>query len=464
LRARTGQYERIKNMRGTENPFQLWQDMGQVMTENMTVVRYNDRLRATEAKLQEMQERYERIGVDDVQGWTNQVIPFTRQLQNMLTLARVMTRGALLRDESRGAHYKPDFPDRDDARFLKTTVAEHSPDGPKIRYEDVDISQIKPRPRKYTTDAPASKTPVQIAGNGKVPVGTTGNVNDHANGYAANGTVSGYANGRTTSGVNGTSAAGDGAQHQLGDINEVSRTSRPDPGEEVATAARRRRPACHRARRRPPARRAAPAPNSPKPRPTWPTSRPGKGGAKALPRFIPRLSFKTPDMLMLPMVTSTTAVTNPVTEREVAASGETPQALRQDMATETIEVRVLRQAAPDSEPYWEEFLVPYRPRMNVISLLMEIQKNPTNKNGKRVAPVAWEQACLEEVCGSCTMLINGKVRQSCSALIDKVAPKTHTGRSLDPRTDEQVPDRARSVRGPVAPVRGPQKDQRLDPD
>jgi succinate dehydrogenase / fumarate reductase flavoprotein subunit len=136
LRARTGQYERIKNMRGTENPFQLWQDMGQVMTENMTVVRYNDRLRETEEKLVEMQERYQNIGVDDVQGWTNQVIPFTRQLQNMLTLARVMTRGALLRDESRGAHYKPDFPDRDDARFLKTTVASHTPDGPSIRYEE----------------------------------------------------------------------------------------------------------------------------------------------------------------------------------------------------------------------------------------------------------------------------------------------------------------------------------------
>ncbi len=135
-------------------------------------------------------------------------------------------------------------------------------------------------------------------------------------------------------------------------------------------------------------------------------------------------------MMMLPMVTSTTAVTNEVNEREVAASGETPQALRADMNTETIAVRVKRQRDPDSASYWEEFVVPYRPRMNVIYLLMEIQNNPTNKNGARVAPVAWEQACLEEVCGSCTMLINGKVRQSCSALIDKVAPKTHAGRTL----------------------------------
>lgn len=218
VRARTAQYERIKAMRGRENPFQLWQDMGQLMTENMTVVRYNDRLRATEEKLVEMQERFNNIGVDDVQGWTNQVIPFTRQLQNMLTLARVMTRGALLRDESRGAHYKPDFPDRDDARFQKTTVAEHTPNGPAIRYEEVDISQVKPRPRKYTTDAPASKTPVQIAGAGRVPTGANG-MNDHANGHAAaNGTVNGYANGRAN-GVNG-----------------ASRTMPADiPGEEVAT-------------------------------------------------------------------------------------------------------------------------------------------------------------------------------------------------------------------------------------
>ena len=90
---------------------------------------------------------------------------------------------------------------------------------------------------------------------------------------------------------------------------------------------------------------------------------------------------------------------------------------------DTIEVRIKRQKGPDSAPYWEEFSVPYRPRMNVISVLMEIQLNPVTKNGEKVAPVAWEQACLEEVCGSCTMLINGKVRQSCSALIDKLAPR-----------------------------------------
>jgi len=88
----------------------------------------------------------------------------------------------------------------------------------------------------------------------------------------------------------------------------------------------------------------------------------------------------------------------------------------------TIEVTIRRQKGPDTEPYDETFLVPYRPRMNVISVLMAIQENPTNSQGEKVAPVAWEQACLEEVCGSCTVRINGKVRQACSALIDRVAP------------------------------------------
>jgi succinate dehydrogenase / fumarate reductase iron-sulfur subunit len=67
---------------------------------------------------------------------------------------------------------------------------------------------------------------------------------------------------------------------------------------------------------------------------------------------------------------------------------------------------------------WEEFEVPWEPQMNVISALMAIQRNPVTKGGKETVPVVWEQACLEEVCGSCTMIINGKVRQACTALID----------------------------------------------
>jgi succinate dehydrogenase / fumarate reductase, iron-sulfur subunit len=71
---------------------------------------------------------------------------------------------------------------------------------------------------------------------------------------------------------------------------------------------------------------------------------------------------------------------------------------------------------------WEEFKVPYLPQMNVNSALQQIQKDPRTIDGKEVAPVVWEAACLEEVCGSCTMLINGRVRQACSALVDQIAP------------------------------------------
>jgi succinate dehydrogenase / fumarate reductase iron-sulfur subunit len=71
---------------------------------------------------------------------------------------------------------------------------------------------------------------------------------------------------------------------------------------------------------------------------------------------------------------------------------------------------------------WEEFEIPWEPQMNVISALMAIQRSPKTKDGKETVPVVWEQACLEEVCGSCTMVINGKVRQACTALIDGLSP------------------------------------------
>lgn len=74
--------------------------------------------------------------------------------------------------------------------------------------------------------------------------------------------------------------------------------------------------------------------------------------------------------------------------------------------------------------YWEEFEFELKPGDNVISCLMEIQKHPYNKQGEKVAPVVWEQGCLEEVCGSCSMLINGKPRQSCSAIIEKILHET----------------------------------------
>ncbi|AMW99544.1 succinate dehydrogenase flavoprotein subunit [Rummeliibacillus sp. G93] len=143
-------WDEVLRLDGTENAYLLHKELGEVMTENVTVVRYNDKLEKTLVKLQELKERYNNININDTSKWSNQGVQFTRQLKNMLALANVITKGALLRDESRGAHYKPDFPTRDDANFLKTTIAEFTPSfDPKISYEEVDVSLIKPRERNY---------------------------------------------------------------------------------------------------------------------------------------------------------------------------------------------------------------------------------------------------------------------------------------------------------------------------
>ncbi|MCP4890988.1 MAG: succinate dehydrogenase iron-sulfur subunit [Rubripirellula sp.] len=87
---------------------------------------------------------------------------------------------------------------------------------------------------------------------------------------------------------------------------------------------------------------------------------------------------------------------------------------------EFIKVRIRRQDAPGQEPYWELHQIPYEPELNVISVLQRIAAQAKTLDGKAVPPVAWDCGCLEEVCGSCTMQINGRVRQSCSALVDRL--------------------------------------------
>ncbi|MBX3288093.1 MAG: succinate dehydrogenase flavoprotein subunit [Acidobacteria bacterium] len=143
--------ESIINSEGGENQYKLHDELGKWMTDNVTVVRYNDRLKATDEKILELQERFQNISINDSNLWATQAVPHARQLWNMLQLARVITLGALNRDESRGAHYKPDFPDRDDENFLKTTIAEYSAESPILSYEPVDISLVEPRKRDYSS-------------------------------------------------------------------------------------------------------------------------------------------------------------------------------------------------------------------------------------------------------------------------------------------------------------------------
>jgi succinate dehydrogenase / fumarate reductase flavoprotein subunit len=142
-------YDGLSKSTGTENSYRLHQELGELMTANVTVVRDNVKLAETDVKLLELTERAEQVSIRDNSSWTNQLVPFTRHLRNMLTLARVITLGALARNESRGAHYKPEFPERDDPNWLKTTIAEHTVEGPKLSYQAVDTSLIPPRLRNY---------------------------------------------------------------------------------------------------------------------------------------------------------------------------------------------------------------------------------------------------------------------------------------------------------------------------
>jgi len=156
---------------GDENAYRLHEELGRVMTAHVTVVRYNDKIREALARIDELAERYQRAPLADRGMWTNQNLSFVRALGDMLVLARVIAQGALLRDECRGAHYKPEFEiagldpaagdltnqarawceqfkKRND-QWLRTTIAVHTPDGPKFSYEEVDTSLIPPRPRTY---------------------------------------------------------------------------------------------------------------------------------------------------------------------------------------------------------------------------------------------------------------------------------------------------------------------------
>ncbi|MCT1903401.1 succinate dehydrogenase flavoprotein subunit [Oceanobacillus sojae] len=146
-------FDKLMNMQGTENAYQIHKELGEWMTDNVTVVRENEKLLQTDKKIVELMERWENININDTSRWSNQGVMFTRQLKHMLQLARVITIGAYNRNESRGAHYKPEFPERNDENWLRTTIAEYDAKNnePVFSYEEVDVSLIPPRKRDYTT-------------------------------------------------------------------------------------------------------------------------------------------------------------------------------------------------------------------------------------------------------------------------------------------------------------------------
>jgi succinate dehydrogenase / fumarate reductase flavoprotein subunit len=152
------------NSNGSENPYKLWMEMGTSMTVNCTVVRYNDKLDKTLEQCQGWKARYKNIKLSDTGMWTNQNLSFSRALGDMIKLAEAILKGARLRNESRGAHYKPDFPERDDQNFLKTTIATYDArtESANITYEPVDTSLVVPRARTYGKTAAEKKEPVKV--------------------------------------------------------------------------------------------------------------------------------------------------------------------------------------------------------------------------------------------------------------------------------------------------------------
>jgi len=160
--------EQLRKMNGKVNPYLLYRDMGEMMNTYVTIVRHNDELKETYSKLEEMQERWKDCNALDDSTWNNQPVMFLNQLWNMFEIAKIIVKGALLRDECRGAHYKPEFEIKqpkdidspeykeyldkwqaNNDKWLKMTIARYKPEGPEISYREVDASQIKPHPRRY---------------------------------------------------------------------------------------------------------------------------------------------------------------------------------------------------------------------------------------------------------------------------------------------------------------------------
>ncbi|WP_324291453.1 succinate dehydrogenase flavoprotein subunit [Corallococcus sp. bb12-1] len=158
----------IKAMNGAENPYQIAKELGDVMTENCTVVRYNDRLKKTVERIRDLKDRWNHANVLDTGVVANRALSYTNQVWNMLELGEVIATSALMRDESRGAHYKPDFslpePKTKDPRqdpswmelwqkrhekWAKTTIASYASQGPEISYQDLPTPVLAPEPRWY---------------------------------------------------------------------------------------------------------------------------------------------------------------------------------------------------------------------------------------------------------------------------------------------------------------------------
>ncbi|MGE5196362.1 MAG: succinate dehydrogenase flavoprotein subunit [Anaerolineae bacterium] len=155
---------------GKENVHRLHDELADLMVRNVTVKRNNSDLKKTIDQIKELRERYKQISLDDRGTLLNQTYAFANQFGPMLEIALVITKGALLRDEFRGAHYKPEFPNRDDEHWLKTTIATYDPKEPNISYVPVDLRYCKPVMRDYSKAKKIKPSLENIPSNVQLPV------------------------------------------------------------------------------------------------------------------------------------------------------------------------------------------------------------------------------------------------------------------------------------------------------
>lgn len=142
-------FDEVFASEGDENPYGIQDELGELMDNNVTIVRDNKVLDSVASKLRDLEARAGRVGLRDKGRRMNAEAIFIRELRDRITYAKLIVQAARLRDESRGAHYKPEFPKRDDENWLKTTLAEYSQDGFQIAYEPVDVSLLPLCERRY---------------------------------------------------------------------------------------------------------------------------------------------------------------------------------------------------------------------------------------------------------------------------------------------------------------------------
>lgn len=155
---------------GSENVHALHDELSDWMVRNMTVKRDNKNLQKTVDKIEELKERYTHISLDDRGSLMNQTYAFANQFHSMLELALAMTKSALLRNESRGAHFKLEFPERDDANWLKTTIATYKNGKIDISYKNVDTRHLTPIARDYVHAKKVKPTLSNIPNNIQLPI------------------------------------------------------------------------------------------------------------------------------------------------------------------------------------------------------------------------------------------------------------------------------------------------------